>query len=410
MVVRADNQAYGEKACRYLGETLAGTGNVVEFQGDLASVNGRDRSEAFASCMSDNYPDIHVFEIPTEWKGDKAAAGLQTVLTQTDDAVDGIYMQAGGAFLAPTLALLDSQGLLVPAGQDGHIAIVSNDGIPQELDAIRDGSIDATVSQPADSYAYYGLYYAIAAAQGLTFEAGPPTTGARSWSCRTASRTSCRRRSSPVIPARSATSTRSAWTTPACGVTTSEPAPSDRSAEATPVLDGGNLPPVVETSGLTKRFGTTVALDDVSVAVAAGQTHALVGRNGAGKSTFVALITGLYAPDSGEIRFHGESAPPLSRPERWRGLVACVYQRSTVIGSLSVAENLFLNPDHRFISWGAMRRQRPGRARAARRRRRSGNDGQRAVRRAAPIRRDRSRRVPRRAVRRARRADRPARR
>lgn len=177
MVVRADNQAYGEKACRYLGETLAGTGNVVEFQGDLASVNGRDRSEAFASCMSDNYPDIHVFEIPTEWKGDKAAAGLQTVLTQTDDAVDGIYMQAGGAFLAPTLALLDSQGLLVPAGQDGHIAIVSNDGIPQELDAIRDGSIDATVSQPADSYAYYGLYYAIAAAQGLTFAAGPTDHG-----------------------------------------------------------------------------------------------------------------------------------------------------------------------------------------------------------------------------------------
>ena len=123
------------------------------------------------------------------------------------------------------------------------------------------------------------------------------------------------------------------------------------------MLDGGDPPPVVETSGLTKRFGTTVALDDVSVAVAAGQTHALVGRNGAGKSTLVALITGLYAPDSGEIRFHGESAPPLSRPERWRGLVACVYQRSTVIGSLSVAENLFLNPDHRFISWGAMRRR-----------------------------------------------------
>jgi len=123
------------------------------------------------------------------------------------------------------------------------------------------------------------------------------------------------------------------------------------------VLDGGDLPPVVETSGLTKRFGTTVALDEVSLSVAPGHTHALVGRNGAGKSTLVALITGLYGPDSGDIRFHGEPAPPLSRPERWRGLVACVYQRSTVIGSLSVAENLFLNPDHRFISWGAMRRR-----------------------------------------------------
>ncbi len=173
MVVRADNRAYGEKACQYLGETLGGAGNVVEFQGDLASINGRDRSEAFADCMSSKYPDIQVFEIPTEWAGDKAAAGLQTVLTQTGDQVDGIYMQAGGVFLAPTLSLLDSQGLLVPAGEDGHIAIVSNDGISQELQAIRDGSIDATVSQPADSYAYYGLYYAIAAAQGLTFAAGP---------------------------------------------------------------------------------------------------------------------------------------------------------------------------------------------------------------------------------------------
>jgi ribose transport system substrate-binding protein len=58
MVVRADNKAYGTNACKYLGEQLKGKGKVAEFQGDLSSINGRDRSEAFKSCMTENYPDI----------------------------------------------------------------------------------------------------------------------------------------------------------------------------------------------------------------------------------------------------------------------------------------------------------------------------------------------------------------
>lgn len=85
MVVRADNRAYGEKACQFLGEQLGGQGKVVEFQGSLSSINGRDRSEAFAECMEENYPDITVFEEPTEWEGARAAAALQTRLTQHPD-------------------------------------------------------------------------------------------------------------------------------------------------------------------------------------------------------------------------------------------------------------------------------------------------------------------------------------
>jgi simple sugar transport system substrate-binding protein/ribose transport system substrate-binding protein len=81
-------------------------------------------------------------------------------------------MQAGGVFLQPTLALLKQKGLLKPAGTAGHITIISNDGIPQEFDAIRKGEIDATVSQPADLYAKYALYYAEAAAAGKTFQPG----------------------------------------------------------------------------------------------------------------------------------------------------------------------------------------------------------------------------------------------
>ena len=172
MVVRADNKAYGQKACEYLGQQLKGQGKVVEYEGALSSINGRERSQAFGDCMKQKYPGITIYAEPTEWDGGKAAAALQTVLTQHPD-INGIYMQAGGVFLAPTMQVLKSAGKLIPAGQAGHITIVSNDGIPQEYQDIKNGDIDATVSQPADLYAKYALYYAQAALQGKTFKAGP---------------------------------------------------------------------------------------------------------------------------------------------------------------------------------------------------------------------------------------------
>ncbi|MEV5201484.1 sugar ABC transporter substrate-binding protein [Streptomyces sp. NPDC053720] len=172
MVVRADNKAYGTNACKYLGEQLKGKGKVVEFQGDLSSINGRDRSEAFKTCMDKDFPGIKVFELATDWKGDVASAKLQATLAANPD-INGIYMQAGGVFLQPTLALLEQKKLLKPAGTPGHITIISNDGIPEEFDAIKAGKIDATISQPADLYAKYALYYAKAALDGKTFKEGP---------------------------------------------------------------------------------------------------------------------------------------------------------------------------------------------------------------------------------------------
>ena len=92
-----------------------------------------------------------------------------------------------------------------------------------------------------------------------------------------------------------------------------------------------------------KRFGPTWRSSDVSLAIRAGQSHALVGRNGAGKSTLVAIMTGMAAPDEGEVLFGGQPAPSLGDRDGWRRNVACVYQRSTIIPALTVAENLFIN-------------------------------------------------------------------
>ncbi|MER5831431.1 sugar ABC transporter substrate-binding protein [Streptomyces sp. NPDC002130] len=170
MVVRADNRAYGEKACQFLGTKLGGKGKVVMLQGGLDSINGRDRTEAFNECMKKNYPGIKVFGEATNWDGAIAAQKLQTDLTAHPD-IKGVYMQSSFA-LSGTLQVLKQRGLLVDPKNKKHVFVVSNDGIPEELKSIAAGKIDATVSQPADLYAKYALYYLKAAIDGKKFKPG----------------------------------------------------------------------------------------------------------------------------------------------------------------------------------------------------------------------------------------------
>ena len=171
MVVRADNRAYGTKACQFLGTKLSGKGAVVMLEGDLASINGRDRTEAFNSCMKQSFPGITVYGEATNWDAATAAQKLQTDLTAHPD-VKGVYMESSFA-LSGTLQLLQQKGMLTAPSDPKHVFVVSNDGIPEELKDIAAGKIDATVSQPADLYAKYALYYIQAAVQGKTFNPGP---------------------------------------------------------------------------------------------------------------------------------------------------------------------------------------------------------------------------------------------
>ena len=85
-----------------------------------------------------------------------------------------------------------------------------------------------------------------------------------------------------------------------------------------PATGSGDPAPVAEATGISKRFGATVALRDARISVAAGESHALVGRNGAGKSTLVSILTGLQQPDTGTLRFSGEAAPAVGHIDAWR--------------------------------------------------------------------------------------------
>jgi simple sugar transport system ATP-binding protein len=114
-------------------------------------------------------------------------------------------------------------------------------------------------------------------------------------------------------------------------------------------------PAVVDILGIDKRFGSTIALRGVDLSIAAGQCLGLVGRNGAGKSTIVSILSGLIEPDAGKIRFGGTAAPRIGDVRLWREWIATVFQHSMVVPDLSVAENVFLAGTDRYVSWRAMR-------------------------------------------------------
>ena len=114
-------------------------------------------------------------------------------------------------------------------------------------------------------------------------------------------------------------------------------------------------PALVEMTGIEKQFGSTRALFGVDLSISAGQCLGLVGRNGAGKSTVVSILSGLVEPDAGTVRFAGGPAPRAGDVTRLREWIATVFQHSMVVPGLSVAENIFLGGTDRFISWRDMR-------------------------------------------------------
>jgi simple sugar transport system ATP-binding protein len=114
-------------------------------------------------------------------------------------------------------------------------------------------------------------------------------------------------------------------------------------------------PRLIEMTGVDKRFGNTLALRGVDLSIDAGHCLGLVGRNGAGKSTVVSILSGLMAPDAGMVRMGGAPAPRVGDVARWREWIATVFQHSMVVPSLTVAENVFLGETGRYVSWRELR-------------------------------------------------------
>ena len=100
--------------------------------------------------------------------------------------------------------------------------------------------------------------------------------------------------------------------------------------------------PLLRIRDVTKQFPGVTALDGVSLSVAYGEIHGLLGENGAGKSTLLRIISGAQAPDAGSILWDGrEIAVPTPQAAQDAGIVT-IYQELNLVPTLSVAENIFI--------------------------------------------------------------------
>src|SRR5690625_596943 len=100
-------------------------------------------------------------------------------------------------------------------------------------------------------------------------------------------------------------------------------------------------------SGITKSFGGTQALNDASLRVSAGEVHALLGENGAGKSTMMNILSGVLAPDDGTIQIDGKPVSFSSPAASQAAGVAMIHQELDLVPQLTVAQNLFLGREPR---------------------------------------------------------------
>jgi ribose transport system ATP-binding protein len=113
-----------------------------------------------------------------------------------------------------------------------------------------------------------------------------------------------------------------------------------------------SLPLALEAEHLTKSFGGVRVLDDVSLRVARGEIHGLVGANGSGKSTLIKILSGYHVPDDGSLKVRGEDAPLPIPPDRATRLgLSFVHQDLGLIPQLSVLENLRVGRFETHAGW-----------------------------------------------------------
>jgi ribose transport system ATP-binding protein len=104
---------------------------------------------------------------------------------------------------------------------------------------------------------------------------------------------------------------------------------------------------LVRTSGLTKEFSTVRVLSDISVEIRKGEILGIIGENGAGKSTFIKLLSGIHAPTRGSIEFDGRRVEIRDAKDAKRIGVGLVPQEFNLVSTLNVYENIFLGDEMR---------------------------------------------------------------
>lgn len=116
--------------------------------------------------------------------------------------------------------------------------------------------------------------------------------------------------------------------------------------------------PALEIRNVSKSFPGVKALDDVSFTIHRGEVVGLVGENGAGKSTVLKVLNGIYKPDSGGIFVDGKPVTITSSRQAFDSGIAMVFQEQSILPTLTVAENIFLGREEEFIRFGIISKAR----------------------------------------------------
>ena len=114
------------------------------------------------------------------------------------------------------------------------------------------------------------------------------------------------------------------------------------SPQPSPSGRGSDAPLVMQAKGIVKRFGQVVALDGSDFELRAGEIMAVIGDNGAGKSSLIKVLSGANIPDEGEVLLDGQRVHFRSPIDARRAGIETVYQDLAVAPAMSIAENLFL--------------------------------------------------------------------
>mgnify|MGYP002727146299 FL=1 len=112
----------------------------------------------------------------------------------------------------------------------------------------------------------------------------------------------------------------------------------------------------LELKNISKSFAGVPALRNVSLQIRKGEVHALCGENGAGKSTLIKILSGVYQPDNGDILIQGQKIKNVTPQSANKMGIYAVYQENALVGTLSVAENIYLNkqfkqPGTNIVDW-----------------------------------------------------------
>jgi rhamnose transport system ATP-binding protein len=123
---------------------------------------------------------------------------------------------------------------------------------------------------------------------------------------------------------------------------TAQPTPAAASAPHARKPLNRDAAPVLKLSGVTKRFAGITALSKVSLSIRPGEVMALIGENGAGKSTMVKTLTGIYTPDEGTLELDGKPMRFKNAQDATRAGITAVHQETVMFDELTVAENIYV--------------------------------------------------------------------